>query len=204
VDDHGGHVLRSCLIAGRTEDNINDYIARFEEATDRLRDRFNTRHSTGEDATEVLTRARNIDQFMANSRLNRNATNQWTSIRNDLNTLATYYRVSWNWTQQGPVLPGGGYGGGGFGSIDRRLTGTYRLNTGLSDNVENTINRAINRRPAAQRDRTRRALERRLTSPEMIAIDKNGRTVSIARTKSPQVTCDVDGSVAALSTCRFR
>jgi hypothetical protein len=194
---------RSTVNNTNTEDNINSYIARFEEATDRLRDRFNTRQSTEADATEVLTRARNIDQLMARSQFNRNATNQWSSIRNDLNTLATYYRVSWNWSQQGPTFPGGGYGGG-VGSIDRRLTGTYRLNTSLSDNVTNTIDRALNRISVDQRDRTRRALERRLTSPEMIAIDKNGRTVSMASTNSPQVTFEADGTAHSETNPRGR
>lgn len=181
---------RSTVNNTSTEDSINTLVARFEEATDRLRQQFEGRRSTGDDATEVLSRARFIDQFMARSRMNRNAENQWSSIRNDLNTLATYYRVSWDWNQVMPGYPVDNYPVGG---IDRRITGTFRLNTNLSDNVANVVSRSIGVVPAAQRERTRRNLERRLASPEMIAIQKNNRTVSIASSNSPQVTFDADG-----------
>lgn len=192
---------RSTLDNTNAEDNINAYISRFEEATNRLRNNFNGRRSTVDDATEVLTRARFIDQFMARSRFNRNVTNQWSSIRNDLNTLASYYRVSWNWNETGPTFPSTG---GGFGSIDRRLTGTFRLNASQSDNVSTVIDRAVRNQASDRRDRITRALERRLASPDMIAIEKNGRTVSMASTNQPQVTFDADGVARSETNARGR
>ena len=191
---------RSNIDNTNTEDNINSYISSFEEATNRLRNNFNGRRSTVDDATEVLTRARSIDQFMARSRLNRNVETQWTSIRNDLNTLATYYRVSWNWNQTGPTFPVGG----GYGNIDRRLTGTFRLNTSQSDNVANAIDRAVRTTAADRRDRISRSLERRLASPNMIAIEKNGRTISMASTNQPQVTFEADGVARSETNARGR
>src|SRR5213075_3059068 len=105
----------------------------------------------------------------------------------DVNTLAGYYNVAWNWNQPYPADNGTyGYSGNNdaypgnnnYGYPDRtgtRLTGTYRLNSSQSDDVSTAIDRSIAYYSNDQRDTVRRTLERRLASPEMIAIDKNGR-----------------------------
>lgn len=172
-----------------TEDSINSYIGNFEDATDRLKDRFYSRQSTVTDASDVLNRARYIDQFMSRNRMNRTVQNQWSSLRTDLNTLASYYRVSWNWNDRSPGYPSGNYPS----NIDSRMTGTYRLNSSRSDNVANVINNSLGNYSNDQRDNARRNLERRLTSPDMIAIERRDRTVSIASSNSPQVTFEADG-----------
>lgn len=183
---------RSNINNTNTEDSISSYIRKFEDATDRLKERFNSHQSTGADASEVLNRARFIDQFMANNRVDRDATRDWSSLRTDLNTLATYYNVSWNWNQQ---LPGNT--GNIFPNRDRnfdaRITGTYRLNASRSDNVSDVLDRSVGSYTVDQRDNMRRNLERRLTAPEMIAIEKNNRTVRIASSNSPQVSFEADG-----------
>ena len=176
---------RSTINNTNAEDSINSYIGKFEDATDRLKERFNSRQSTGADATEVLNRARYIDQFMSRNRVSRPAQNHWASIKSNLNTLASYYRVSWNWNQQDSNYPGGG--------LDTRLTGTYRLNTNRSDNVANVIDSSVANSSTDQRDNMRGNLERRLASPAMIAIEKRYRTVSIASSNAPQVTFEADG-----------
>jgi hypothetical protein len=183
-----------------SEDSINSYIGKFEEATDRLKDRFNSRQSTVTDASEVLNRARYIDRFMGQNRMSRPAQNQWSSLRTDLNTLAAYYRVSWNWNDRSPDYPSGSYPN----SIDSRMTGTYRLNTSRSDNVANVINNSLGNYSNDQRDNARRNLERRLTSPEMIAIERRDRTVSIASSNSSQVTFEADGVAKSETNDRGR
>lgn len=174
---------RSVLDGTQAEDSMNSYLAAFEDATNRLKDGFNSRRSTAADATEVLNRARYVDGFMARYNLSRGAENQWTELRTDLNILASYYRVSWNWNE--PVNT----------NIDMALTGTYQLNTGRSDNVDNIITAALRNFPVARRDNVKRNLERRLESPQMIAIDKRNRTVMLASSNSPQVTFVADGIV---------
>jgi hypothetical protein len=186
---------RSLWNGTRAEDSMAAYITEFENATDRLKQRFDARESTSADASEVLTRAAYIDQFMNRNRLNNATETQWVNLRGDLNTLATYYRVAWNWNQTLPPFTAGNYpvNNGPVGRLDNRLTGTYRLNRTQSDDVGQVVSRSIDSYPTAQRDRVRNNLERRLKSPEMLAIDKNGRTVTVASTMSPQVTFDVDG-----------
>lgn len=182
------------------EDNINEFVGEFETATDNLKQRFDARRSVGADATEVLTRAQRIDRFMTNNRLTSASQTQWRSLRMDLDTLATYYRLAWNWNETIPTYPPTG---GNTGSRSG-LTGTYRLNTSLSDNVSTVIDRSLSSYTATQRDNFRRNLERRLASPEMIAIDMNNRTVSMASTNAPQVTFEADGVAKTETNARGR
>ncbi len=187
------------------EDSINAYVSSFENATDRLKERFNDRQSTNADATEVLNRGNFIDQFMTRNRMSRAAEAQWLSLRTDLNTLATYYRVSWNWTPQTEVNPINNNNSNNNGRrIDARLTGTYRLNAGQSDNVANVIDNALGNYDTSQRDNVRRGLERRLASPEMIAIQLNGQTVDMASTNSPQINFQANGVAVSETNARGR
>jgi hypothetical protein len=181
------------------EDNINEFVQNFETATNRLRDNFNNRQSTTADVQEVLNRAARIDRFMQRQRLGQRAESDWSMLRTDLNTLASYYNVSWNWdantnTGGGVVVGGGGIGGGG-GYASTRLTGTYRLDTTRSDDARTAAERAA--RTVSYRDRQRvlDSLTARLEAPDQLAIDRRGRTVTIASTRSPQISFDADGSV---------
>jgi hypothetical protein len=174
---------RSVLNNTRSEDSIVAYINEFETATDKLRGNFISRRSASADVEEVLNRAYYIDGFMRDYRLTTAAESQWRLIRGDLDTLSTYYNVSWNWNRQ--YSPAG--------SFDTRLTGTYRLNTSQSDSVADIVNRSTVNSAAAIRDRQRTNLERRLSSPDTLAIEKRGNQVTIASSNSPQVSFNADG-----------
>jgi hypothetical protein len=78
------------------------------------------------------------------------------------------------------------------------------LNRSLSDDVSAVVDRWDDVYTTAQRDRMRTNLERRLASPEMMAIEKNGRTVTIASSNSPQVTFEADGVARTETTNRGR
>jgi uncharacterized protein Yka (UPF0111/DUF47 family) len=174
---------RSVLNNTRSEDSIVSYITEFENATDGLRQKFDSRRSVSSDVEEVLNRAYYIDSFMRDYRFTTSAESQWRLIRADLDTLSNYYNVAWNWNRQ--YSPPGAF--------DTRLTGTYRLNTSQSDNVIDIVERSAIGNNPNQQDRIRRNLERRLSSPEMIAIDKRGSQVTIASSNAPQVTFAADG-----------
>jgi len=198
---------RSGINGTRTEDSISAYITEFENATDRLKERFDARESTVEDVNEVLTRATYIDQFMSRNRLTNAAQMQWRNLRTDLTTLATYYRVSWNWNQTLPQYNAGGgstVGSAVGGRFDTRLTGTYRLNRGQSDDVRQVVSRSINVYPPTQRDRVQANLERRLSSPEMLALERSGRSITIASSLSPQLTLDLNGVAQTETNARGR
>ena len=85
-------------------DQLEGYVADFENATDNLRTNFTSRRSSADDVEEVLNRAAVIDSFMRTNRVNYSTQSQWNLIRSDLNILAGYYRVSWNWNRT-PTYP---------------------------------------------------------------------------------------------------
>lgn len=180
---------RSRLNGTNREDSFNEYATRFEDATDHLRQNFIDGDSVTSDVDKVLSTGAVINGYVRDLRLSPALTNQWNLIRNDLTTLGGYYRVSWNWNNQ--TVPTNSYN-----SFDSRLSGTYRLNSGQSDNVANTIRNSISNIGfnADQRDRTQRNLERRLISSEMIMLEKRGNQVMMASSNIPQVTFMADGT----------
>lgn len=202
---------RTPLTTTAREDRIMDFITDFENATDGMRRNFDSRRGISAELNEVLNRAVFINRFMARNRLSARAESDWMMIRTDLDTLARIYTVSWDWNRSddwnrspGDWNRAPGYGMGGRRGFDGRLTGTYRLNRSMSDNVTVVLDRWDDQYSTVQRDRMRRNLERRLTSPEMIAIEKAGRTVTIASSLSPQVTFEADGIARTETTARGR
>ena len=185
---------RSPINSTAREDRISDFMSEFENATDELRRNFDSNQNATDEVNEVLTRALFVNQFMNRNQLTWSARSQWNSLRSDLNTLARYYSVAWDWNRT-PNFdeyargPGRRFGRG----FDSRITGTYRLNRTLSDNIDQVLDRSVSAYNTAQRDRVRRNLERRLASPEMIAIEKVGNSVTMASSLLPQVTFDADG-----------
>lgn len=92
------HALdRNRLDGSRAEDEINEYVKRFEEATDRLRDRAEDREYAPGAAREVLARGRAINVFMNRHHLGGGAETDWARVRNDLNRLANGYYIGWRW-----------------------------------------------------------------------------------------------------------
>ncbi|HVE59354.1 MAG TPA: hypothetical protein VNB22_21270, partial [Pyrinomonadaceae bacterium] len=179
------------------KDQIVAYVNDFETSTDNLKNSFTSRRSSSNEVQDVLSRAAFIENFMRNNRGASRAQNQWNLVRSDLDTLAGYYRVSWNWNNvptypTTPTYPGNTNNPRGF---DARLTGTYRLNTAQSDVVSTVIDKAIanNNYDANRGDRIRRNLERRLASPDTLVIQKTGQQIMMASSNSPQVTFNADG-----------
>lgn len=204
---------RSTMNGTRTEDTLTSYVTDFENATDSLRSRFDSRTSTTADVQEVLNRASLIENYVRDNRLSPAAQRQWNLLRADLDTLATYYNIRWDWTatyndyrnndrnnrdnrdnRDNRVGMGNGIGRGG--RFDSRITGTYRLNTTQSDNVSAILDRTFgNNNTNAngdQRQRGRRMMERRLTAPDMLAIEKINQRVTLASSLSPQISFDAD------------
>jgi len=54
------------------------------------------------DVQDVLQKAAIVNGFMTRNRLNVQTQNDWTSVRTELNSLATAYGVSSQWSQQTP------------------------------------------------------------------------------------------------------
>lgn len=175
---------RSWLNNTRSEDSINRFVSDFESSTNSLKNKFQNGTSTDADVENVLSKGYAIESFLRDYQLNSMVANQWSLVRRDLNNLATYYAVAMNWNQNSPWNT----------QFDTSIDGTYRLNSSLSDDVNVIINSVGNSYyTGQQRDRISRNLQRRLASPEYIALDKNGNSVTIAANGLPQATFQADG-----------
>jgi len=82
---------------------------------------------------------------------------------------------------------------GSRSSVRNRLTGTYRLNQARSDNAATTADRVTRTLPDRDQQRLRNAVMRRLEAPESLAIERDGRTITMASSRAAQVTFEADG-----------
>jgi hypothetical protein len=80
------------------EGRIKSYVKDFEEATDRLKDRYSDKNTAVETATDVLRRAAKIDEFMRLNRMSDRAQADWASLRRDLDELAAAYNGTFDWS----------------------------------------------------------------------------------------------------------
>ncbi|MDT7807457.1 MAG: hypothetical protein QOJ70_1270 [Acidobacteriota bacterium] len=190
---------RSRYDGTRAEDNINQFVRDFASATDQLRSRFDSHRTVAADVESVLRQATYIDDFVQRQRLSPRTENDWMTLKGDLGQLATAYNVAWNWDVHSLPNYGGNTTADNNGVFDNnnrgggiraanRLTGTYRLDPTQSDNPTTVADNATRNLPFADRQRVRDMLMRRLESPDMLAIERNGNNVTIASSRAPQTT----------------
>ena len=172
-------------------DEVRRHISDFETALAQLRNRVNSRQSSSTDARNVLDHAAFLNNFITNRQLSYQTENSWSSLRTDLDQLASAFNIAWNWSgNPSDTYPGNT--GGGYGNR-RDLTGTFRLNSSRGDDVRTAVDNATRNLSLAERQRVYDSLLRRLDPPEMIAIDRRGTTVTIASTRAPQINFVADG-----------
>src|SRR5262245_5103378 len=89
-----------------------------------------------------------------------------------------------------------------YGYSNNRLSGTWRLNAGRSDDPRVAAERATRNLDVNDRQRALENLLRRLEAPEMLAIDRRWRTITMASSQAPQVTFEANG-VETVETTRY-
>jgi YmgG-like glycine-zipper protein len=178
----------------RAEENLNNLVQDLDTAVSQLRDRFDRRQSTSADAQEVLNRAARLDRFFTRRNTRSVAIDRnWTSLRADLNQLASVYSVAW--PVVGQTYPSPGYPNTNpTTSSSNLLTGTYRLDPSRSDDPGQAADRATQTVAYANRARLRDQITARLESPDQIAIDLRGRNVTIGSSRAPQISFAADGT----------
>jgi len=100
---------RSNLNGTATEDEYNRLVGDYENALDRLQNRFNRNDTWWESRAEVqemIGRAQPVNGMMVNLPFGRNLESQWRNMRNDINKVADTFDL--------PGLNGGGWSGGGW------------------------------------------------------------------------------------------
>jgi YMGG-like Gly-zipper len=172
-------------------DEVRRQLSDYETALTQLRNRVNSRQSSSSDARNVLDRAAFLNNYITNRQLSYQTENTWSTLRTDLDQLASAFNIAGNWsTSPGtgyPTNTGGGYGG------RRNLTGTFRLNSSRGDDVRRAVDDATRNLSLAERQRVYDSLLRRLDPPQMIAIDRRGTSITVASTRAPQINFVADG-----------
>jgi len=177
---------QSTLDGSSAEDNINLFVRDFDAAVSRLRERFDRRQSTAVDAQEVLNRAAAIEDFLRRRPADARTQRAWSNLRLQLNQLARAYSITWS--ARSRVNPGTGP------YTASRLTGTYRLDPTKSDDPREAAERATQSLPYNDRQRISDEVTSRLESPDQLAIEVRGRTVTISSSRAPQISFEADGS----------
>lgn len=169
-----------------SEVNMNDDVRDFKNATAQLRNQFNARQPVADDVERVLGFARPIHTFMHSNHLTTRAQRDWATLHGELNTLAGAFNVAANW-QDGNQSSPTQY------NSNSRLTGTYRLDPSRSDNPRATLERATRTLPSNQRQNVHDRLIGRLDSPQMLAIERNNSTMTMASSLAQRSTFEADG-----------
>jgi len=177
------------------ESEIKDNLRNFEESLDGFEDKFQRRRENSEDAIDVLTAAKRINNFLETKRFGGAAQRDWTNIRGLLERLASNYQLDWNWddeNQRDPNYPpntttrpnaSASYG----------LTGTYKLDDTRSEDVGDIAERAIRDGNIENNPDARSDLEDKLKAPDQVMIDVRGSQITLASSNAPQISFVADG-----------
>jgi hypothetical protein len=165
-------------------DETRRQLTQFEAELVQLRNRVNTRRVTSADARQLLDRAAFLNNYVADRQLSVQTENNWNTLRQDLDRLASAFNIAWNWTT---TVPGGDATG-----TRRDLTGTFRYNASQGDDARRAVDAATRNLSLSERQRVYDALLRRLDPPQMLAIDRRGNQVTIASTRAPQINFVAD------------
>ncbi|HEX6187562.1 MAG TPA: hypothetical protein VFZ40_05755, partial [Pyrinomonadaceae bacterium] len=178
--------LNSDLAQGRISETrpaneINSLESDFESALSQFRDRFSRRQAEAADVQNILQRASLVNDYLNRNRLGPQVQNNWAQVRTDLNALAKAYGISWRWNQPNTYY------------ASSRLTGTFRLDPSRSDNPRDVADRVTRSLSSNERQAVQDRIIARLESPEMLAIERKGSTLTMASSLAPQSTFEADG-----------
>ncbi len=85
------------------QNDVSTLQSDFDLAIKQFRDQFTRRLAVAADVETILQQASPINSFITKNTLNLRVKNDWTSVRTDLNTLASAYGVTWQWNQLTPM-----------------------------------------------------------------------------------------------------
>lgn len=132
------------------EDDINSFIKDYYKQTKQLRDHFDKHHSATGDVEAVLDRAARIDDFMRRNRLSSKSQDEWSTLKSNLDELASAYNVSWRWdgysAAPGIVSPvGTTVAGVPYRVSDREVERTLRAIEQQSDRFRSALDSSLDR-----------------------------------------------------------
>jgi hypothetical protein len=76
---------------------------------------------------------------------------------------------------------------------DNLMTGVYRIDVAESDKLYSVVSGASSNLPFGEQQRFFIDLAVRLTPPDLLAIERRGRSISLASSRAPRITFEADG-----------
>lgn len=133
----------------RPQNDVSTFESEFQLAIKQFRDQFTRRLAVAPDIETILQKASPINSFVTQNTLSPRVKNDWTSVRTDLNTLASAYGVSWQWNQLTPMKVDAN---GSFRLSESELNQLIQRVENGGDTFRVSLTDAFSRRPY---DRTR-------------------------------------------------
>src|ERR1041385_6087792 len=171
-----------------SERNLLVAVGYLRVATDQLRNQFDMRQPLADYVAPLLNRATPIDTYMSNNQLTTRVQTDWSTLRDEISTLAGAYNLSTNWQ----VASNQRNNRAGY-DANSRLTGTFRLDPSRSDNPRDIADRITRSLSNNERQSVHDRMFARLESPEMLAIERRGLTMSLASSRAQQSTFEANG-----------
>jgi ketosteroid isomerase-like protein len=81
----------------------------------------------------------------------------------------------------------------GAARSDSSITGVYRIDVAASDKLYSVVSEASSNLPFGEQQRFFIDLAVRLTPPDLLAIERRGKTISLASSRAPRITFEADG-----------
>jgi hypothetical protein len=169
---------------------MKSFVQEFYVLTDRLKMRSKDRKPVSSDVQEALNRAEYINSFMNSYDLGPQAERDWLTLREDLDQLASYYRIKTRWNapvQLGVPKPVK------TEAMENRLIGTYKLEKPRNDDLQKMVRRALGDMPIGARARLQITLMRHLREAKFVAIDREGGKVTFGSSLQPARVYEVAG-----------
>ena len=191
--------LRSSSSRNRDVENVHDSIRNLQTKVDDFEENLNNRKDNRDDIREIITAAKDIDAYLGQNPQNRRIETNWQSVRTSIDSLATNYGVTPDWSSRISATPGVTRDPVGNTVPPRmstparvvgpshNLTGTYQLDSSRSENTADIISQTN------VGDAQRQDLQSKLEAPEQIAIDIRGNQVTLASSKAPPAMFVADG-----------
>jgi len=179
---------------------MKNFVQEFYELTDRLKKRSKDRKPVSSDVQEALNRAEHINSFMSSYDLDPQAERDWQTLREDLDQLASYYRIKTRWNtpvQLGTPKPVK------TEAMENRLIGTYKLDKPRNDDLQKMVRRALGDMPLGARARLQITVMRRLREAKFVAIDREGGKVTFGSSLEPARVYEVVGRAQTDSSERL-
>lgn len=174
--------LRRKRVARSDENRLLDSFGALQRELNEFQEKFSRRRDSQYDVTNLLSRAKSVDEDLSRIRLGFAVQRDWASAKDLFTRLANAYGVSWDWRR-------GQTGNGNFGM---NLTGTYSLDSSRSDDVSLVADRAVRDADVQNKDAARRDLEILLEPPQNLAIEIRGSRVTLESSLAQQITLTAD------------